>query len=238
MSKLPSKVNLIIAFSSRKHGNMSLYYGDTKDALNNRKVFLDSLGIDYRDLVCARQAHGGNIRYITEADKGRGAISYDVSIVDTDGFITDKKNIPLAVSTADCLSVFLYDQKKPAIGLIHAGWRSSKENIIPKAIKLMKEKFNTDPRDLFAGFGPSIRSCCYEVGEDFKNYFSYGLSQKEGKFYLDLAESNTEQLIKSGVKAENIFPPQACTFCNNEEFFSFRKEGKDCGRMISVIMLK
>ena len=76
MSKLPAEVNLIIAFSTRRHGNMSLYYGITSEALNNRRNFLSNLGIDYRDLVCPRQIHKDGIRYITEEDKGSGACAY------------------------------------------------------------------------------------------------------------------------------------------------------------------
>lgn len=238
MSGLPVETNLIIAFSGRKHGNMSLYYGEASEALNNRMIFLSRLGIDYRDLVCARQVHGDSIRYVTEADKGSGAGSYGGSIADTDGFITDRKNIPIAVFTADCLSLFIYDPDKPAIGLVHCGWRSSKSRIASKAVRLMQEKLNTAPQNLYAGFGSSIRGCCYQVSENFKEYFSEGLSKKEGNLYLDLAEVNTKELLATGVKKENIFPPQACTFCHNDEFFSFRKEGNSCGRMISVMMLK
>ncbi len=238
MSKLPNEVNLIIAFSTRRHGNMSLYYGDTNQALDNRRCFLSSLGIDYRDLVCARQVHASRVRYIEEKDKGSGANAYGGSLGDTDGFITDKKNIPLAVFTADCLSVFIYDPKTPSVGLLHCGWRSSKENIIAKAISLIRDKFGVDPKELYAGFGSSIRGCCYEVSEDFRDYFTHGLTERKGKTYLDLAVVNTAQLLEAGLDEKNIFPPQVCTFCNNEEFYSYRREGLSCGRMMSVIMLK
>lgn len=238
MSGLPNEPNIIIAFSGRKHGNMSLYYGEASEALKNRRAFLSGLGIDYRDLACARQVHGAGIRYVTESDKGSGASAYGGSIADTDGFITDKKNIPIAVFTADCLSAFIYDPNTPAIGLVHCGWRSSKARIISVAIRLMRDKFNTDPKAICAGFGSSIRECCYEVSKDFKDYFSEGLYEREGRLYLDLAEANTKELLIAGVKKENIFPPQACTFCHNNEFFSYRKEGASCGRMISVMMLK
>lgn len=238
MSGLPSEHNLIIAFSGRKHGNMSLYYGETSEALNNRRIFLSNLGIDYRDLVCARQVHGDSIRYVTQSDKGSGANSYGGSIADTDGFVTDQKNIPIAVFTADCLSLFIYDPNVPAIGLVHCGWRSSRARITSRAVRLMQEKFNTNPKNLYAGFGSSIRGCCYEVSKDFKEYFSEGIIENNGRFFLDLAEENTRELLIAGVKKENIYPPQACTFCHNDEFFSFRKEGAACARMISVMMLK
>lgn len=238
MSKLPNEVNLIIAFSARRHGNMSLYYGDTVLALDNRRSFLSSLGIDYRDLVCARQVHGSQIKYVTEKDKGSGASAYGGSLADTDGFITDVKNLPLAIFTADCPSVFIYDPKTPSIGLLHCGWRSTKEDIVAKAVSLMREKFNIAPENLYAGFGSSIRECCYEVSKDFKDFFSQGLTERNGKLYLDLALVNRKQLIDSGLKEKNIFPPQVCTFCHNEEFYSYRKEGLSCGRMMSVMMLK
>lgn len=238
MSKLPQQVNLIIAFSTRRHGNMSLYYGETSEALDNRRNFLSSLGIDYRDLICARQIHGDKIKYVTEEDKGSGANAYGGSVPDVDGFITDKKNVPIAVFTADCLSVFIYDPKTPSIGMVHSGWRSSKENIVAKTIKLMQERFNIEPRNIHAGFGSSIRGCCYEVSNDFKDYFPQALVEKDGKVYLDLASINKGQLMDAGLKEENIFPPQVCTFCHNDEFFSYRKEGIACGRMMSVMMLK
>lgn len=238
MSKLPNEINLIIAFSTRRHGNMSLYYGDTAQALDNRRNFLSSLGIDYRDLVCARQIHSSRVKYVSEADKGSGANSYGGSIPDTDAFITDKKNVPIAVFTADCLSVFIYDPKTPSIALVHSGWKSSREKIASEAVKLMSEKFSGNPKDFFAGFGSCIRECCYDVSPDFREYFDSGLSQKNGKFYLDLAEVNKKELISAGIREENIFPPQVCTSCHNDEFFSFRREGEACGRMMSVMMLK
>jgi len=229
--------NVVSAFSLKTNGNMSLSYGETSRALENRKSFLSSLGIDYKDLVCAKQVHGSHVQSVSEVDKGRGALTCAASIPDTDGLITDTKDLPLAIFTADCLSVFLYDPQRPAIGLIHAGWRSSEAGIVACAVKSMQDKFNTDPARLIVGFGPRIKDCCYEVARDFKGKFSLGLAERTGSLYLDLAQVNKEQLTGLGVKEKNIFDPDFCTFCSNEEFFSFRKEGKATGRMLSVIML-
>jgi len=229
---------LICAFSSRPFRNMSLFYGDTKDSLNNRKYFLEDLGIDYRDLVCAKQIHSGNIRYVKEIDKGRGALSYEDSVPDTDAFITDRKFVPLAVFTADCLSIFLYDPRKPAIGLVHAGWRSTKEQIARRALALMQEEFSSRPLDMYAAFGPAIRSCCYEVGREFEDFFPGDVIKKENNYYLDLLSLNKKQLLDSGLSLDKIFDPQICTSCSNNGFFSFRREGKSCGRIMSVAMLK
>lgn len=232
------KPHIISAVSRRGDKNMSFAYGDTKDSLKNRKRFLSRLGIDYRDLVCAQQVHGSQARYIQETDKGKGALSYDTAILDTDALITHERNLPLAVFTADCLSVFIYDHRTPSIGLVHAGWRSSRDNIVGKTVKLMQEKFNTEVKDLSVSFGPAIGSCCYTVREDFTDFFPSDLIKRNNHYYLDLVRINKKQLLDLGVKEKNIFDSQICTSCRNEEFFSYRKEGSGCGRMMSVIMLK
>ena len=234
---LPSS-KAICAFSSRNLKNMSLSYGDTSESLKNRENFLKELDIDYRDLVCARQIHANSIKYVQEEYKGKGALSSESAIEDTDAFITDKRNVPLAIFTADCPSLFLYDPKTPAIGLVHAGWRSTRENILTKAIKSIQEKFNTLTEYLYVGFGPAIRSCCYEVGKEFVNFFPGDIIQRDKHYYLDLVSINKRQALRNGVKEINIFDSGICTFCHNEEFFSYRKEGKPCGRQMSVIMLR
>jgi len=233
-----SEANLICAFSSRYLGNMSLAYGDTKNALKNRKDFLGELGINYQDLVCAKQVHASSVSPAKEEDKGKGALSYDTSIADTDALVTDKRNLPLAIFTADCLSIFLYDPETPAIGLIHAGWQSTRENIVDKTLQLMQERFNTKPGNLYVGFGPAIRSCCYEVSRDFSNFFPDELIERDNRYYLDLVQMNKTRILDLGVNPVNIFDFNICTSCQNEEFFSYRREGKTCGRVMSVAMLK
>lgn len=209
--------NLVSAISKRCDKNMSLCYGDTTRSLENRRFFLESLGIDYQDLICARQVHGNSVRYVKQEEKGKGALYHLDALDGTDALITDKPNLPLAIFTADCLSIFLYDCRHSAIGLIHAGRRSTEEDITIKTIKLMREIFDTDSQDLSVGFGPAIRNCCYEV---------------------DLIGMNKKQLLDLEVKEKNIFDSTICTSCRNQEFFSYRKEGNSCGRMMSVIMLK
>ncbi len=233
------KLDLLCAFSTRILGNMSLFYGDTHDALENRKNFLKGLDIDYRDLVCTKQVHGSAARYIQDKDTGKGALSYDNAISDIDALITDKKNVPLSIFTADCLSVFLYDSKTPGIGLVHAGWRSSKENITRKTVKSMQEKFNTEVEDLYVSFGPAIRDCCYEVGGELTDFFAPEyLIKKDKRYYLDLVGINKKQLLGLGVKDKNIYDSKICTVCRGEDFFSYRKEGSSCSRMMSVMMLR
>ncbi|MCM8780804.1 MAG: peptidoglycan editing factor PgeF [Candidatus Omnitrophica bacterium] len=229
---------LVYAFSKRIDGNMSLVYGDTKDVILNRKNFLRRLNINYQDLVCAKQVHGSNVVYVTKEDKGKGTLSYQTAICDTDALITDQKGIALAVLTADCLPVFLYDPNTLCIGLVHAGSKSTQRKITTKTLHLMQQRFNVNPQNLYVGFGPCIRKCCYEIKKDFAEYFNYGLFLQDERYHLDLAAINKKELLEAGVREENIFDCQICTSCQSKNFFSYRKEGSSCGRMMSVIMLK
>jgi YfiH family protein len=217
---------------------MSLKYADTNSSLNNRKTFLGSLGINYQDLVCAKQVHGSLVRDVRLEDKGKGALFYDTAIDNTDALLTRERNLPLAIFTADCLSVFLYDSRRIAIGLVHAGWQSSKENIVTKAIEFMKSEFSTQPEDISVVFGPAIRVCCYEVEEKFGIFFPGYTTQRHGRFYLDLIAFNKKQILDSGIREGNIVDSGICTSCRNHDFFSYRKEGRSCARMMSVAVLK
>ncbi len=154
-----------------------------------------------------------------------------------DGMMTKKTGIPLTVRTADCLSIFMFDPKKNAIALVHAGWRGSHSHIAGRAVVLMKKHFGTHPKDLKIAFGPSICGCCYEVGAEFKKFFPKETVLKGGKYFFDLALANKRQLVKAGVNPKNIFDPNICTFCN-KQYFSHRREGAQAGRMISFMMLK
>lgn len=234
---LTDESSVVFAFSRRPQ-NTSLFHGDVRDALANRKDFLSLLQIDYRDLVCAKQVHGSNVEYVREADKGRGALDYNDALAGTDALITDQIGVPLAIFTADCLSIFIYSPMAHAIAMVHAGWKGTKEDISGKTVKAMVKEFGLGPETLRVSFGPAIRSCCYEVGEEFRGYFPGAVAQNSGRYYLDLAAVNRKQLLESGVEAENISDSGICTSCRNKEFFSYRKEKEAAGRMISVIMLK
>jgi hypothetical protein len=232
-----NKNQLTFATSSRFYGSMSLNCADASGSLANRKAFLNEQNIDHLDLVCAKQVHGSRVRLIEKNDCGRGALSQDSAIDGIDALVTAYKNIPIAVFTADCLSVFIYDSRNQAIGLAHAGWRGTRENIVSKTINVMAKEFNSRPADMIVSFGPSIRDCCYEVGEDFCEQFSGDVKERDKKFYLDLAGANKRQLADCGILERNIFDPGICTCCKAGDFFSFRREGAMAGRQMSVMML-
>ena len=97
--------------------------------------------------------------------------------------------------------------------------------------------FLSQPSSLKIVLGPSIRECCYQVGPEFQGFFPSHVREREGHLYLDVVNSNQEQLLQAGVRQENIFDSGICTCCN-KNYFSFRRDGVKAGRMISLMMLK
>ena len=109
-----------------------------KQGIKNRKKFLKTLGIDFRDLGCLRQPHGSKIIRVNKNHKGRGALSFKAAITG-DAMITNLCRIPLSVFTADCLSIFLFCPQTNTIALVHAGWRGTKRNITGKTVTLLQD---------------------------------------------------------------------------------------------------
>jgi copper oxidase (laccase) domain-containing protein len=103
---------------------------------------------------------------------------------------------------------------------------------------MMHRLFRTHPQDLIVSFGPAIRSCCYEVQKDLARCFPKGVTNRNGRLYLDLIALNRQELVSLGIEEDKILDSNICTCCQNKDFFSFRKEGNKVGRMMSVIMLK
>ena len=189
------------------------------------------LGIADDKIFTIRQMHGNKILAITGRDlPQKGAVPQ------ADGAVTNTPGIILSVRTADCLPIFLFDPGKKCIALVHAGWRGSSEKIVVQAITMMQEKYGSPSADLLVALGPSIRACCYEVSEEFKDVFPQEVSRHKGRFYLDLSLANKHQLMELGVKAGNIFDPQQCTVCD-QQFFSYRRDKEKAGRHLSLFTI-
>lgn len=129
-----------------------------------------------------------------------------------DALITNLKNVPLLVFTADCVPVAIIDKQNKAIGVAHAGWKGTYLEIAKKTIEKMQELYKTDSDDIVCVIGPSIGECCYEVSEElfnkfkdkFKNQEDKLYKIKDNKFYLNLWEINKYSLESIGVKESNI----------------------------------
>lgn len=155
----------------------------------------------------------------------------------TDGAITDQKGLALLVLTADCLSVFL---RAPGwVGLVHAGWRGTRGGITKNAFELLKARSGCSHAEIQVIFGPCIGPSRYEVGPEFRDIFpKRSWREKKGKLYFDLAGENKRQLLDAGASERRITELHYCTVEENEDFYSFRKEGAAAGRQASFIVMQ
>lgn len=223
--------------STKDFGNISLFVGEGKDkVLESRAKFLGSVGgLSEGDVVEARQIHGNHVKVVGEKEKGH-------LILETDALITNTLGVALLIKIADCVPILLVDTRKKAVGVVHAGWRGTVQEITRLAVNHTEDHFGTNPQDLVVGIGPSIGPCCYEVDapviEQFRSKFKYAdklfSKQKNVHAHLDLWEANKIQLIEAGVKEHNIEIAGICTFDNSDMFFSERKGGRT-GRFGAVI---
>ena len=162
-----------------------------------------------------------------------------------DAIITNQKNVPIAVLTADCVPVLICDNEKKIIAAIHAGWKGAYKGIISKVINFMIKK-GCKIENINAAIGPSISVKNYEVQEDFKKKFikkdkknQKYFKNKKNKLYFDLTKYIHTLLLEN--KIMNIDNLKVDTFDIKNKFFSARRALKlkhnDYGRNISIIML-
>ena len=231
--------------------NLALHVGDEPShVLTNRTYFAKSLDINERDIVTPNQVHGDRVMHVGESDRGRGALSYDDSIKETDALITDTPNLPLMLCFADCVPIFLVDPVNCAIGLAHAGWKGTVKKIAAKTLDAMSNAFGTQPSECLIGIGPSIGACCYDVGENveveckkiFPEHVDELLINREGKVYFDLQRANEISLSEVGVPIENIDIAHECTCCKSGWYFSYRAARKaghnETGRIAALISIR
>jgi YfiH family protein len=200
-----------------------------------RKDAYQKIGLDASRLVSPLQVHGDSIRIVGPKDRGKGAYERLTAVQETDALMTNEPHLPIAILTADCLPVFMADTNKRAICLVHAGWKGVHKKIVVKAIRQMVATFQTALSDLTVVLGPALRPCCYEVGRAFTNLFPEATVLRGDRFYFDMAAAVAGQLLKCGVTNSQVYDTHLCTSCLNQEFFSYRREGEDAGRSMSVL---
>lgn len=209
--------------------NMSKSVGDDNNIVEeNRIQFYSSIGLTSSQIAFQKQVHGSEIS-IVERPGLQGT---------SDAMITKQKNIGLAISTADCTPIFIYDPVKKIIAAIHSGWRSTKEKIVEKTLQKLSSDFHSNPADLLVYIGPSISQKNYEVSNEFENHFDKKyLIEKNDKYLLDLKSANADMLIEFGIIRENLEIGELCTY-ESDFLHSYRRDGKISGRAFGVIALR
>ncbi len=189
--------------------------------------FLKTFGLN--DAIIMSQEHGDKVHIIRDGEKPASG----------DGIVLIKKGVAAIIKTADCLPVIIAEPGYPMVAVIHSGWRGTVKKIVQKTVHTMTG-LGAEKKHMIVLLGPSISSCCYEVGQEVytafqKAGFSEGIFHKTGEsLSLDISRANREILENEGIK--NIFDINLCTFCSKDLFHSYRK-GEAEKRQINFVSL-
>lgn len=241
----------------------------TKDDIENVRVNRDRFGAalgGYEVLEWVDLVHGNAVHEAVARDEG--TFRRTERTPRADAVISRVPGLPLAIYTADCVPIVFVDPVTPAIGLAHAGWRGTVEDVAGATVAAMQARYQTDPARLLCGIGACIGPCCFEVHQDVadlvrarypqwqdlvaplnkvplnKDRWLDALSdsdpvlEERDKFRVDLWQLNARQLEQAGVPRRNIAISRLCTACRADLFFSYRRDRRETGRLSMFVALQ
>ena len=209
-----------------------------KNILKNLETVSNKIKAKSKKIILLNQIHSNKFCYIGKNSKLNNKL-------EGDALITDKRNLPIAVLTADCAPILIHDEKKKMIAAIHAGWKGAYNDIVKKVVKFMIKK-GCSPQNITVAIGPCISSKNYEVKDDFKKKFIKKDKKNiiffkitKDKNYFNLNKYIHFQLESLNIKKIDIINKD--TFNAKNNFFSARRSislnKSDYGRNISIIMI-
>jgi YfiH family protein len=237
-----SKFPNLIAAESTRHGGVSEgpyaslnLGGSTQDkpenVAENVKRFFNALQVPLENVAKSHQIHGDAILKVTEPGR----------FETFDALITNKPDVQLAVTIADCTPILIFDPVSNAVAAIHAGWRGTAKFIVKKTVAALQKEYGTVPEHCYAYVGTCIDECSFEVGEEVAEHFESfhkRLDETSGKYFVDLKLANCDQLVDAGLKKEHIEVSAYSTVLHNSDYFSYRYEKGITGRMLATIGIK
>ena len=169
-----------------------------------------------------------------------------------DALISSQPGVAVGIRAADCVPLLIADRATGAVAAVHAGWRGTAGGVSSAAVRALGREFGSRPADLVVALGPSIGSCCYEVGSELVDAFAaagherylidrwfvapraHGSHERPG-LRLDVAGANRDQLVLAGVPVDRIHMSGLCTAMHLDLFTSYRVEKQMAGRIAGVI---
>lgn len=219
--------------------NLGYHVGDDPARVteNRRRLAIES-GYPAGRLTIGQQVHGTRLAWVTTAERGRGAFSWDDALPDTDGLLTAESETPIGVLVADCAPVLLVDPTRRVLAVAHAGWRGALGRIASAAIREMIGA-GSAPGDCLVAIGPTLCPDCLEVGEEVvaqvMPVFPTCIHTQAGaRPHLDIRRLIAEDLHAAGVPPTRIIRHPVCPRCHPERFYSHRAQGGVAGRFALV----
>ncbi len=234
-------------------------------ARQSYKKLCNSIGSSDAHIVQANQNHTDIIKIVqTKINTDEPDFSLTEEGIE-DGLITNKKNLALATTNADCILLLFFDPVKRVIANTHSGWKGTLQRISIKTVQKMIKEFGSHPQDIICCICPSIRKCHFEVEKDVKDMFQNEFYDLENAKFIDI-EENQEKIIqvtdfieekientkwnidtvlinkillqKEGLKPENIIDSGICSVCHSDIIHSYRMEKKEYNTETAMIELK
>ncbi len=232
-------------FTTRKGGvskppfaslNLGLTSGDLIESVRENRELLGRV-MGYLPRESVELVHGRDVHVQRDSN-------ITANLVKADAVVTSISRVPLTVFYADCVPVFILDCRKPAIGLVHAGWRGTVAKVVSETIEVMRHEFGSDGENCLFAIAPSIGPCCFAVDGDVAALFLETFKEwkdlmvtTSNKCYINLWEINRRLIMSKGVPERNVVKASLCTACNDDMFFSYRRDNHVTGRMAATIML-
>lgn len=225
-----------------------------------------SIGSDDAHIVQANQNHTDIVKVVqTKINIDEPDFSLTEEGIE-DGLITNKKNLVLATTNADCILLLFFDPVKHVIANTHSGWKGTLQRISIKTVQKMIKEFGSHPQDIICCICPSIRKCHFEVDRDVKDMFEKEFDDLQNVKFVDIEKENQEKAIqltdfieetientkwnidtvlinkillqKEGLNPENIIDSGICSVCHSDRIHSYRIEKKDYNTETAIIELK
>lgn len=234
-----------IAFTTRHGGgsgggceglNLGTHVGDDLDRVQaNKGLLLDALDLPKSaPLICPNQVHGSNVVTLDSGEPDCMEATIEAARAGADAIVIKCAGAGALLCYADCLPLILVAPNGEA-AVVHAGWRGAVAHIASKALLALCESAGCRPGDVNAYIGPYIHEECFEVGSDVAKTFESSFPESaericatEGR--VNLGEAVKTDLFASGASLARIADIDKCTFCNNDDFYSYRAQNGDCGR--------
>ena len=219
------------------------------NAIKDYKTLCDAIGVDYINLVKTNQTHTDNVKIVNNKIL-KNAPDFNLDeYKETDGLITNKQNIVLSATNADCILLLFFDPVKKVIANVHSGWRGTLKRISVEAVEKMVKEFGCREQDIICCMCPSIRKCHFEVDKDVKDMFEQEYKNTKGinleeiieekikdkKWNIDTILINRIILKNAGLKEENIVDSGLCSVCHSDEIHSYRAEKEGYGLNTALI---
>ena len=237
-------------FRTSRANTTKLKIEEYEEAVDNYRRLCNEIGSNYIHIVKAIQEHTDQVKVVEKKINEKEPDINMEEYKNTDGLITNKKNIVLSTTNADCILLLFYDPVKKVIANTHSGWRGTVKKIAVKTIEKMKKEFGCKPEDIICMICPSIRKCHFEVEKEVKELFEKEFNYLEKieeiieesipnkKWKIDTVLINQELLKEAGLKSSNIIDSGICSVCHSNLIHSYRAEKEKYNLNTALIELK